>query len=144
MPSPSPSPSPSAAESSSSLFFLGGAVGAGTGVADGLPGPAVGAGTGVADGSSLTGVGAGTGSAVGAGIGKAVGAYTQTKLLLSQLPPVKQSLSTEQTSLRAQGGQKSQPQSTSVSPTPASRTSFLHSAIVGEGVGIVEGDPVVG
>merc|ERR1719231_1801812 len=60
MPSPSPSPSPSDSESSSLLFFLRGAVGAGTGVADG---PAVGAGTGTAEGAVVVGAGDGAGSA---------------------------------------------------------------------------------
>merc|ERR1719231_1566789 len=225
MPSPSPSPSPSAAESSSSLFFLGGAVGAGTGVADGLPGPAVGVGTGTADGAIVivgagvgvvegaavvgvgvgagvgenvsvvtpvtvasdklrrraherrrrlasftiavvitsspesvsysaqvtpdmptatatmgTRVGAGVGVPVGTGIGTAVGVYKQTKPM--QLPPVKQSLSTAQTSLRPQGGQLSPPQSTSVSPIAVSKAPFVHSASVGAGVGTNVGSGV--
>ena len=89
-----------------------------------------------------TRVGAGVGTAVGTGIGTAVGVYKQIELM--QLPPLKQSLSTEQAELRPQGGQLSPPQSTSVSPTAVSWAPFVHSAIVGEGVGIVEGDPVVG
>merc|ERR1719473_1359040 len=86
-------------------------------------------------------VGAGVGVPVGAGVGVVVGVYKQTSVE-SQMPPVKQSLSTAQTSLRPQGGQLSPPQSTSVSPIAVSKAPFVHSASVGAGVGTNVGSGV--